>query len=136
MSARRKAREAALQALYAAAVGGADPREAVAEVLARRRPSEDGAEYARRIVSGVAASREQLDARIAPLLENWRFDRVSNIDRIIIEMALFELLECPDVPTGAVIDEAIELAHRFSGEKAGIFVNGILDRLAREVRSG
>ncbi|MDD3642236.1 MAG: transcription antitermination factor NusB [Candidatus Krumholzibacteria bacterium] len=134
MSARHKAREAALQSLYAAAVGGADPQDSVRDVLARRRPSEDGAEYARRIVAGVAASRERLDERIAALLENWRFDRVSNVDRIILEMALFELLECPEVPTGVIIDEAIELAHRFSGEKAGIFVNGILDRLAREVR--
>jgi transcription antitermination protein NusB len=136
MSRRRKAREAALQSLYAAAVGGGDPRDAADDVLARRRPSEDGAEYARRIVAGVADAREALDERIADHLENWRFDRVSNVDRIILEIALFELLECPDVPTKVIIDEAIELAHRFSGEKAGIFVNGILDRLAREVRTG
>lgn len=136
MSRRRKAREAALQSLYAAAVGGADPGQAVSDVLARRKPSEDGAEYARRIVAGVAASRELLDERISAILENWRFDRVSNVDRIIIEMALFELLECPEVPTGVIIDEAIELAHRFSGEKAGAFVNGIIDKLAREVRPG
>jgi N utilization substance protein B len=136
MSRRRKAREAALQSLYAAAVGGAEPLDAVADVLARRRPSEEGAEYARRIVGGVARSREALDERIAAHLENWRFDRVSNVDRIILEIGLFELLECLDVPTRVIIDEAIELAHRFSGEKAGIFVNGILDRLAREVRTG
>ena len=135
MSRRRKAREAALQSLYAASVGGADPRRAVADVLDRRKPSEDGAEYARLLVDGVTAARERLDERIESHLENWRFDRVSNVDRIILEIALFELIECVDVPTGVIIDEAIELAHRFSGEKAGAFVNGILDRLAREVRT-
>lgn len=135
MSRRRKAREAALQSLYAAAVGGAEPGDALGDVLGMRRPSEEGEEYARRLVAGVVASREDLDERIAAHLENWRFDRVSHVDRIIMEIGLFELLECPDVPTGVIIDEAIELAHRFSGEKAGIFVNGLLDRLAREVRS-
>ena len=68
-------------------------------------------------------------------LENWRFERVSVIDRTILRIALYELAYCPEVPTGVVINEAIEIAHRFSSSKAGNFVNGILDRLAREVRS-
>lgn len=136
MSARRKAREAALQALYAAEVGEADPQQAVEDVLGRRKPSQEAAEYARRLVTGVAAVRGDLDARIGAVLENWRLDRVSAVDRIILEIAIYELSECPEVPAAVIMDEAIEIARRFSGEKAGVFVNGILDRLAREVRGG
>jgi N utilization substance protein B len=71
---------------------------------------------------------------ISTHLENWKIERVSTIDRIIMEIAIYELIECPEVPSNVIIDEAIEIAHRFSSEKAGAFVNGILDRLAGEVR--
>jgi N utilization substance protein B len=87
-------------------------------------------------VGGVSDSRERLDDMISSRLENWKLKRVAVVDRIIMEIALYELIECPEVPTGVIIDEAIEIAHKFSSEKAGSFVNGILDKLSGEVRSG
>ena len=136
MSRRRKAREMALQTLYAAEVGESEWEDALADSVKRRGPSEEASEYAGRLVSGVSDSRERLDGMISAKLENWKLKRVAVVDRIIMEIALYELLECPEVPPGVIIDEAIEIAHKFSSEKAGSFVNGILDKLSGEVRSG
>lgn len=136
MSRRRKAREMALQTLYAAEVGETGWEDALADSVRRRKPSEEASEYAGRLVSGVSGSREQLDGMISASLVNWKLKRVAIVDRIIMEIALYELLECTEVPTGVIIDEAIEIAHKFSSEKAGSFVNGILDKLSGEVRGG
>lgn len=136
MSRRRKAREIALQTLYAAGIGEAGWEIALADSIRRRGPSEEASEYAGRLVRGVSGSRGRLDGMISSHLENWKLERVAAVDRIIMEIALYELLECPEVPLRVIIDEAIEIAHRFSSEKAGAFVNGILDRLAGEVRGG
>ncbi|MCK4538060.1 MAG: transcription antitermination factor NusB [Candidatus Krumholzibacteria bacterium] len=134
MSRRRKARETALQALYASEVSGKAWEEALVDMLRRRKSSEEAEEYARRIVRHVSESKDELDEKIIGSLENWRFDRVSIIDRIILRIALAELIHCREVPVNVIINEAIEIAHRFSSSKAGKFVNGILDKLAREVR--
>ena len=134
MSKRRKARETALQALYASELSGQDWKDAVADMARRRGSSADSVEYAERIASGVSSSREKLDRMIEGCLENWRLERISLIDLTILRIALTELMQCPEVPTVVIINEAIEIANRFSSEKAGRFVNGILDRLAREVR--
>lgn len=136
MSRRRKAREIALQTLYAAEIGEADWEDALADSIRRRGPSEEASEYAGRLVRGVSGSRDKLDGMISSHLENWKLKRVATVDRIIMEIALYELFECPEVPERVIINEAIEIAHRFSSEKAGAFVNGILDRLIGEVRPG
>lgn len=134
MSRRRKAREIALQALYAAEISGSEWQDVLDDMLRRRNPSDEAAEYARRLVSAVNESRIELDRMIVECLENWKFERVSVIDRNILRIALAELIHFPEVPGGVIINEAIEIAHRFSSNKAGKFVNGILDRLAGEVR--
>jgi len=134
MSRRRKAREIALQALYAAEISGSEWQDVLDDMLRRRNPSDEAAEYARRLVSAVNESRVELDRMIVECLENWKFERVSVIDRNILRIALAELIHFPEVPGGVIINEAIEIAHRFSSNKAGKFVNGILDRLAGEVR--
>lgn len=134
MSRRRKAREIALQALYAAEISGSEWQDVLDDMLKRRNPSDEAAEYARRLVSTVNESRVEIDRMIVECLENWKFERVSVIDRNILRIALAELIHFPEVPGGVIINEAIEIAHRFSSNKAGKFVNGILDRLAGEVR--
>ena len=134
MSRRRKAREITLQTLYAAEIGDADWEDVLADAIKRRGPSEEASEYARRLVGGVSGTRGKLDDMISSHLENWKLARVAAVDRIIMEIAIYELLECPEVPARVIIDEAIEIAHRFSSEKAGAFVNGILDRINGEVR--
>jgi N utilization substance protein B len=136
MSRRRKSREIALQVLYAVDLSGVPWETALEETIARRRSGGEAALYATELVERVVQSFETLDEMISNRLENWEFDRVSIIDRNIIRIALAELLYFPETPTKVILDEAIEIAHRFSSSDAGRFVNGILDRLAGEVRAG
>ena len=134
MSRRRKAREIALQTLYAQEVSGTDWKAAFDDNVERRKPSDEVIEYAERLVTNVMAERERLDVMIKDRLENWAIERVSVIDRTILRIALSELLRCPEVPVNVIMNEAIEIARKFSSADAGRFVNGVLDRLAREVR--
>jgi N utilization substance protein B len=136
MSRRRKAREIALQTLYAEEVSGADWRAAFRDNVERRKPSEEAVEYAERLVEHVIEEKPQLDERLKRRLQNWELERVSVIDRTILRIALAELIHCPEVPTNVIMDEAIEIAKKFSSADAGKFVNGLLDALAREVRGG
>ncbi len=134
MSRRRKAREIALQTLYAGEVSGADWRGVLRDNVARRKPSEEVIEYAERLVENVIEEKADLDKRIRRCLQNWELERVSVIDRTILRIALSELIHCPEVPTNVIMNEAIEIAQTFSSADAGRFVNGVLDSLAREVR--
>jgi transcription antitermination protein NusB len=136
MSRRRKAREIALQTLYAEEMSGADWKTALRDNTSRRKASDEVVEYAEKLVMNVIEERAELDKRLRGCLENWELERVSVIDRTILRIALSELMSCPDVPTSVVIDEAIEIARKWSGADAGRFVNGVLDRLAKEVRGG
>ncbi len=133
-SKRRKAREIALQVLYGIAIAPGDWEVSLAETVARRRSSAEAEEYARDIVQRVVEHAEELDDRISERLENWELKRVAHIDRIILRIALVELIYFPETPTKVIINEAIEIAHIYSSKDAGRFVNGLLDRLAAEVR--
>jgi N utilization substance protein B len=134
VSRRRKAREIALQTLYAEEVSGADWRAAFHDNVERRKSSDEVVEYAMRLVVNVTEEKADLDRRISERLENWALERVSVVDRTILRIALSELLHCPEVPTNVIMNEAIEIAQKFSTADAGRFVNGVLDSLAREVR--
>jgi transcription antitermination protein NusB len=134
MSRRRKAREIALQTLYAHEVSGTDWKTAFDDNVERRKPSDEVVEYAERLVTNVVNEKANLDSLIRDRLENWTLERVSVVDRTILRIALSELLHCPEVPANVIMDEAIEIARKFSSADAGRFVNGVLDRLAREVR--
>ena len=100
------------------------------------KPSGEVAEYAERLVTNVMNEKSALVEQIRSRLENWALERVSVVDRTILRIALSELLYCPEVPANVIMNEAIEIARKFSSADAGSFVNGVLDRLAREVREG
>ena len=134
MSRRRKAREIILQSLYADDISGTGWKESLKNTVERRGSTDETVEYAERVISNIIESREELDKMIKESLENWKLERVAVVDRIILQIALAELIYCQEVPTGVIINEAIEIAHKFSSGKAGSFVNGILDKLAKEVR--
>ena len=91
-------------------------------------------EYFERVAVGCWRRREELDGWIVKSAENWALDRVSVVDRSILRLAIFELLAEIDLPLRVIIDEAIELAKRFSTEDSGRFVNGILSALLDSVR--
>ena len=112
---RRAARIAAVEVLY-----GADIRESGTEEVTRERDDLDP--YALHLVEEVRARREQLDDIINRHSLGWTADRMSSVDRNVLRIGVLELLE-RDVPKAAAIDEAVEIAKRFSGEEAGRFVN-------------
>lgn len=127
MGARRKARELALQMLFENDIAGTLPDE-----MFRRSPDLQKApaalrEFTQRLVSGTLANRDDLDAIISRQADHWRLARMPIVDRNILRLALFELLHEPSTPRPVVIDEALEIAKRFSTPRSSQFINGILD---------
>ena len=123
-----------LQALYEAEFSERTQTAIIDEQIGRRAPSDETAQYARTLFLKTIEKKDDLDRIIDPLLENWDPARVSLVDRNILRFALAEVLYFPDVPARVIVDEAIEVAHRFSSEEAGRFVNGLVDRFVKEFR--
>ncbi|HVS45820.1 MAG TPA: transcription antitermination factor NusB [Verrucomicrobiae bacterium] len=130
-SSRRLAREQALQALYSVAVGNRDAADAISEIVSDRATGEHRT-FVRDLVLGTLDYQEKADAQIAPRLEGWTLERLPSLDRLILRMGTYELLCCPDMPTPVVINEAVELAKKFSTEDSGRYINGVLSALAAE----
>ncbi len=125
---RREARERALELLYEAEAKGLRPPDVLIDLAVAPDP------FAVALVSGVGERLAELDDHIERLAKDWTVERMPWVDRSILRLGAFELLARPDVPTGAILSEAVELAKRFSTEEAGRFVNGLLSNLARQVR--
>jgi N utilization substance protein B len=129
---RHRAREAAFQILYLWEVGGIAPEQAASDYLTIE---QDGVEplapvhrrFAEALVAGTVAHVGDIDALITQHAQHWRIERIAIVDRIILRLAIFELLHVPDTPPNVAIDEAIELARTFSEADAVRFVNGVLD---------
>lgn len=129
MSIRRRAREIALHVLYQLEMGQEDPRETLALTFHHFRPQVKSQEFCRRLVEGVWRRREQIDRLIEENSEHWKLARMASVDRNILRIATFELIDCPDIPAKATLNEAIELAKKFGSEDSGAFINGILDKI-------
>ncbi len=127
---RSEARERALALLYEAQAKDLP----VADVLAALPVQPDP--LAVRLVEGVAAHEQDIDALLRRFARGWALERMATIDRLVMRIATFELLHRPEVPTAVVLDEAVELAKRFSTEDSPRFVNGVLAAVARQVRAG
>lgn len=125
---RSRAREAALLVLYEARTKGTDPREVLESSVLPAEP------LVRLLVEGVADHVTEIDVTIARLATGWSLDRMPTLDLLVLRLGVFELVHRPDVPTAVVIDEAVELAKRFSTDDSGRFVNGVLASVARESR--
>ncbi len=130
---RRQAREAALQILYFWEVGRTEPQAAIDAYFAEHQPEASDAvtTFASRIVHGTVEDLAAIDAAIAEHSRNWRVERLATIDRLILRMAVWELRHEPETPPAAVINEALELARRFSTDDAVKFINGVLDGIKR-----
>jgi N utilization substance protein B len=131
--ARHRAREVALQVLYALDVGARG--ESVSAELAFREVASNfempaaAAEFAREIALGVCKHREAIDREIAEVARNWRVERMSAVDRNVLRLAAWELAFTA-TPVAVILDEAVQLARRFGSERSAAFVNGILDAVA------
>lgn len=92
----------------------------------------DDKEFIRALVEGVESSTKELDATIQPIAPEWPVEQIARIDRAILRMALYELLNSKDVPPKVVINEAVELAKAFGGENSSKFINGVLGTAYRQ----
>jgi N utilization substance protein B len=91
-------------------------------------------EYTQDLLHGVEAHRAELDATIGRLARGWTLERMPAMDRLVLEIAVFELGQRPDVPTAVILNEAVELANEYSTDDSGRFVNGVLASAAAELR--
>ncbi len=129
MGLRRQAREFALKILFQVDVGHLSGEAVIRYFLDSNPAAEDVGEYARFLAHGVLKERAHLDALISAQAHHWKLDRLAGVDRTLLRVAAFELLNCPEVPVEVVINEAIEIAKKYSTEESGGFINGILDKL-------
>lgn len=145
MAGRRRAREFAMQALYAVDIAAVSGGAALSALWAGRLDDTDAVdepvsheemEFAQELVRGVLEDRDALDVRIEAASLNWRLARMPMVDRNILRLGAYEIVGRADIPASVSINEAIELAKRYGGAESRAFVNGILDRIAAEVGRG
>ncbi|MFH2144687.1 MAG: transcription antitermination factor NusB [Candidatus Omnitrophota bacterium] len=129
MRKRTKARECALQILYGFDIRKTDIQETLADYWRDRPEKKEVMEFAKVLVDGVLKNKQKIDSYIVKYTENWRIERMAVIDRNIIRMAAYELLFMKDIPPKVSINEAVELAKKYSDEESGRFVNGVLDKI-------
>jgi N utilization substance protein B len=135
MGSRRKARECALQMLFAADIAGTVPEEVLRSYwkeLGDADTEEVAREFATRLAAGTLANLDALDERIRSRAEHWRIPRMAIVDRNILRLAVYEFLYEP-TPRTVAINEALEIARRFSTYEATQFINGILDAIKRDL---
>ena len=124
----------AVQALYPARINLEYSPANIDKIAAldEQRYSEEAIKFAHVLMALAQKHLEEADELVKTVLENWEWDRLCAMDKTILGIAVLELMHLPEVPARVVINEAIEIAKEFSTEKSGIFVNGILDSVARD----
>ena len=133
---RHQARTAALQGLYQLDIQRApskvDLADVMTSVLERLQLTGETAAYANTLTAGAWAGREKYDRMIAGVSAHWEISRMAVVDRNILRLALYELVEQPDVPARVVIDEAIEIGREFGDAETPHFINGVLDAVWKQ----
>jgi len=122
-----------MQMLYQWELGGSTPEQVGATFFLERKADREVERFARGLFRGAVNDIERLDRLLREHAENWRLERMAAVDRSILRVAVYELLHCPETPPPAVINEALEIARRFSGEDSVEFVNGILDSVLKSL---
>jgi len=130
---RRKSRESALQVLYQLEITKQEGPEAITRWKDHFSSREETDAFSERIVLGVLEHAREINQLIERFSENWRLERMNLVDRNILRMAIFELLHCSEIPPKVTLNEAIDLGKRYGSEDSGSFINGILDRIQKEV---
>jgi N utilization substance protein B len=138
MSSRRKVRECALQLMFQWDINRGDP-EKLQELYwssTRRSQDQELQDAANRLFSGALEQLDKIDAAVKKHAENWRLDRMAAVDRNILRLAIYEMTNCiwPEpTPPAVVINEALDIARRYSGEAAVPFINGVLDGIRKSL---
>lgn len=127
---RRLARLRAVQALFQIDLTAVEWKEALSNSL---EDSEEITPFLEKIVSGTLSHQEEIDGILSKNLSNWSLDRVGNVDRAVLRMAVHEMKYIDDIPMNVTFNEAIELAKAFGGEESGRFVNGVLSKVVEAI---
>jgi transcription antitermination factor NusB len=130
MRKRTKAREYALQILYAVDITKDEPEKCIGRFWeGSEEASPEVKKFADNLVLGVSAKKDHIDKIISAHATNWQLERMAVIDRNVLRLAAYELLFIEDIPPKVSINEAIDIAKKFGGNDSGKFVNGILDKI-------
>ncbi|HDU0355070.1 TPA: transcription antitermination factor NusB [Listeria monocytogenes] len=124
---RREAREKALQALFQIELNEMSLDQAIKNIM-----EDEQDDYMEKLVEGVMANKAEIDAIIEPNLDNWRMDRLSKVDLSLLRLSVYEIKYLDDVPNRVSLNESIEIAKIYSGEKSSKFINGVLANIAPE----
>jgi transcription antitermination factor NusB len=129
---RGRAREAVLRALYQVDLVRSDPERAIQFAISLDELTPEAECFARELFKGILEHAGEINEMISRRSLEWKVDRMSTVDRNILRLSLYELLYRPDIPKNVSIDEAVEMAKRYSGDEAAKFVNGILGSVGSE----
>ena len=131
---RKVAREVAMKLVFANLAGGEDTYEAVLEKSGiDAEPAPEDVAYANEVISGIQAHVEEIDALIDDIAIGWKIERMPRVDLSILRIAVYEMQYREDIPCSVSINEAVELAKAFGGDKSSAYVNGMLGTLAKRI---
>lgn len=134
MASRRRSRVLALQFLFAEdAIESSNVEERLEDFCKRFNLSQKAYPHFFSLVHGVQRTRDEITAWIENSSEHWKISRMSGVDRNIMRIAVYEMLYCDDVPAKVAINEAIEIGKKFGTDESGAFINGVLDRINKEL---
>lgn len=134
---RRDGREAALQFLFSHDINTLDEDDTIEAAIAafweiRNVGGDQARKFANKLIKGVLQKSDVIDEKIIECLENYRMERVTVVDRNLLRLAVYEIAYSDHIPPHAAINEAIEIAKRFGAEDSPRFINGVLDRIAKD----
>ncbi len=132
MGKRREARESTLQILFQLEFNDSDAEGVFRLYWKDKKAPKEVKDYCWWLIKGITSHQENIDRRIQSVSKHWRLSRMPFVDRNILRMAVFELLYEEDIAPAIVINEAIEIAKKYSGEQAAMFINGVLDTLRKK----
>lgn len=134
VNARTRTRRLVLQGLYEWQISGNQPVKIEAQFLVEKDTKKINVDYFRELIIGVPRHIDEIDALISPLVDR-SIDEIDAVERAALRLATYELLRHPEIPYRVIINESIELVKMFGAEQGYRFINGILDKLAEEIRS-
>ena len=134
MGKRRSGRELALKILFQVDLTEITPDEALARSMEATSADEETIDFARRLTESTVSHVPEIDALLAQYAKQWPLDRMANVDRCLLRLATAEILFHPDIPHSVSVDEAVELAKKYSTAESGRFINGVLGSLLRSPR--
>lgn len=135
MSTRREARERVMQAVYAFTVGVDNADHVIETIIDGQMEDKEGIAFATKLFLRTLDTTDETNALLEKYTRNWDVSRIALVDRIVLKIAMVELMYFPDIPPKVTINEAIEVAKRYSTEKSGKFVNGILDAILADLKA-